>query len=66
MAQDFLRPKPTDTSDLGKRSMSDGQFRNPPTYSELGGFTSADKGKFSQNKMTMESGGPGSRKGKPI
>jgi hypothetical protein len=66
MAQDFLRPKPTDTSDLGKRRMEDGQFRNPPTYSELGGFTSADKAKLSGNKMTLESGGPSSKKGKPI
>lgn len=63
---DLFRPKVTDTSDLGKRRMEDGQFRNPPTYSQLGGFTSADKAKLSGNKMNLESGGPGSRKGKPI
>ncbi len=62
---DMFRPKPSDTSDLGKRSKEDGQFRNPPTYSKLGGFTSADKW-GGKNKMTLESGGPGAKKGKPI
>ncbi len=66
MAQDFLKPKVANSSDLGKRRTEDGQFRNPPTYSELGGFTSADKGKFGGNKMTLERGGPSALKGKPI
>ena len=66
MAQDFLKPTRVPTSDLGKRRMEDGQFRNPPTYSELGGFTSADKGKFMNNKMTLERGGPTAVKGRPI
>lgn len=66
MAQDFLKPKASGTSDLGKRRTEDGMFRNPPTYSELGGFTSADKGKFGNNKMTLERGGPTAQKGKPI
>ncbi len=65
MAQDFLKPK-TSGADLGKRRMEDGMFRNPPTYSDLGGFTSADKGKFQNNKMTLERGGPTAQKGKPI
>jgi hypothetical protein len=63
---DFLKPKVTDSSNLGKRRMEDDKFRNPPTYSELGGFTSADKGKFGSNKMTLEKGGPSAVKGKPI
>jgi hypothetical protein len=66
MAQDFLKPTRVPTSDLGKRKMEDGMFRNPPTYSELGGFTSADKGKFQNNKMTLERGGPTAQKGRPI
>jgi hypothetical protein len=63
---DFLKPKGVDTKDLSKRRMEDGQFRNAPTYSELGGFTSADKGKFDRNKMTLERGGPQSVRGRPI
>ena len=66
MAQDFLKPKGVNTSNLQKRSMEDGQFRNPPTYSTLGGFTSADKGKFDRNKMTLERGGPKAVSGRPI
>jgi len=66
MAQEFLKPKGVDTKDLSKRKMEDGQFRNPPTFSALGGFTSADKGKFDRNKMTLESGGPKGLGGRPI
>ena len=46
--------------------MEDGQFRNPPTYSDFGGFSSADKSKFQNNKMTLERGGPTAVKGRPI
>lgn len=66
MAQDFLKPKGVSTGNLDKRKMDDGQFRNPPTYSQLGGFTSADKSKFGNNKMTLERGGPTAQKGRPI
>lgn len=66
MAQDFLKPKGVDTKDLSKRQMEDGLFRNAPTYSALGGFTSADKGKFGRNKMTLERGGPKAINGRPI
>lgn len=65
-ANDFLRPKGVDTSRLDKRDMEDGQFRNPPTYSQLGGFTSAARSKFDKNRMSLESGGPSSKKGRPI
>jgi hypothetical protein len=52
--------------------MENGIFRNPPTYSVLGGFTSEQKltdptGK--RNKiggMGLERGGPSAQKGKPI
>lgn len=63
---DFLKPKGVDTKSLDKRQMEDGQFRNAPTYSQLGGFTSADKGKFARNKMTLERGGPKAVNGRPI
>lgn len=66
MAEDFLKPKGVDTRELQRRRMEDGQFRNPPTYLELGGFTSADKGKFDRNKMTLERGGPQAVRGRPI
>jgi hypothetical protein len=65
MAQDFLKPK-VKAGDLSKRGMEDGQFRNPPTYTSLGGFSSASKLKNENNKMTLERGGPSSVKGKPI
>ncbi len=66
MAQEFLRPKGVDTRNLDRRQMEDGQFRNAPTYSAWGGFTSADKGKFDRNKMTLERGGPKAVNGRPI
>jgi hypothetical protein len=66
MAEDFLKPKGVSSKELGKRRMEDGQFRNPPTYIALGGFTSADRGKFARNKMTLEKGGPQTVKGRPI
>lgn len=63
---EFLKPKGVDTKGLDKRKMEDGQFRNPPTYSQLGGFTSADRGKFDRNRMTLERGGPKAVNGRPI
>ena len=66
MAQDFLKPTKVNSSDLSKRKMEDGMFRNPPTYSDLGGFTEADNSKFQNNKMTLERGGPSAVKGRPI
>jgi hypothetical protein len=66
MAQDYLMPKGVDTRNLQKREMIDGQFRNPPTYSQLGGFTDASRGKWDRNRMTLESGGPKAVSGRPI
>jgi len=66
MPENFLKPTKVNTNDLGKRRMDDGQFRNPPTYTDWGGFTSAAKGKFDQNKMTLERGGPSALRGRPI
>jgi len=66
MAQDYLKPK-TMSQDFSKRHMKDGGglFRNPPTYTELGGFTSQSK-YGEKNEMSLERGGPSSVKGKPI
>jgi len=66
MAEDFLKPKGVDTRDLGRRRMEEGQFRNPPLYEQWGGFTSAAKGKWDNNKMSLEKGGPQSVRGRPI
>lgn len=66
MAEDFLKPKGVDTRELQRRRMEDGQFRNPPTFTKWGGFSSAAKGKFEQNKMTLEKGGPQAVRGRPI
>ena len=66
MAGDYLKPKGTDTSDLERRRMEHGQFRNPPTYMQYGGFSSASKAMFQNNKMSLEKGGPQSVRGRPI
>jgi hypothetical protein len=68
---EYLRPK-ANTSNLSTRRMEDGQFRNPPTYTQLGGFTSSQKltdpsgHRYKTGGPTLERGGPSSQKGKPI
>lgn len=68
---DYLRPK-VSAGKLGTRRMEDGQFRNPPTYTALGGFTSESKWTSPSGKRngtgapTLERGGPSAVKGKPI
>jgi hypothetical protein len=68
---DYLRPK-VRTGNLSTRTMQDGIFRNPPTYTALGGFTSERKltdpaGKrYGIGAPTLERGGPTAEKGKPI
>jgi len=62
----YLKPKGVDTSDLDRRKMEDGQFRNPPLFMALGGFSSVAKGMFDQNKMSLERSGPQSVRGRPI
>lgn len=68
---DYLRPKVT-VGNIRTRRMEDGMFRNPPTYTHLGGFTSERKytdpnGKrYSVGGMSLERGGPTAKKGKPI
>jgi hypothetical protein len=67
MPRDFLYPtRMPGLQEIGKRRKEDGQFRNPPLYTELGGFSSAAKGKFDQNRMTLERGGPTALRGRPI
>lgn len=68
---EYLRPK-VKTGDLSKRSMEDGIFRNPPTYTALGGFTSGEKWnspsgqRMKTGSPSLERGGPTAQKGKPI
>jgi hypothetical protein len=68
---EYLRPK-VRTGNLSTRTMEDGIFRNPPTYTALGGFTSEAKwtdpaGKrYGIGGMSLERGGPTAQKGKPI
>ena len=68
---DYLRPK-VNTGDLSKRRMEDGLFRNPPTYSVLGGFTSNEKWaspaghRDKTGQPSLERGGPTAQKNKPI
>ena len=61
----YLRPK-VKTGDLSKRTVNDGQFHNPPTYTPFGGFSSASKlDRDKKNSMTLEKS-PGAKAGKPI
>ncbi len=68
---DFLRPK-VKTGNLSRRTMENGIFKNPPTYTALGGFTSESKltqPTGQRNKiggMGLERGGPSAQRGKPI
>jgi hypothetical protein len=68
---EYLRPK-VRSGDLSKRRMEDGMFRNPPTYTALGGFTSESKWtdptgrRMSTGGPTLERGGPTAQRGKPI
>ena len=71
MSEGILRPK-VRVGNLATRRMEDGQFRNPPTYTALGGFTSESKwtdpaGKrYSTGGPSLEKGGPTAQRGKPI
>lgn len=68
---DYLKPK-VRIGNLQKRNMEDGQFRNPPTYTPYGGFTSESKytnpsgHKQKTGPLSLERGGPGAMRGKPI
>ena len=68
---EYLRPK-VRTGNLSKRKMQNGIFRNPPLYTELGGFTSERKLTNPTGRrqiigpMSLERGGPSAQKGKPI
>lgn len=68
---EYLRPK-VRTGNLSTRTMENGIFRNPPTYTALGGFTSESKltdpagRRYGGISMGLEKGGPTAHKGKPI
>jgi len=69
---DYLRPKAGATNNLNSRRMEDGMFRNPPTYTALGGFSSSSKWTDPSGRRmgigapSLEKGGPTAQKGKPI
>ena len=68
---EYLRPK-VRTGNLSRRTMENGIFRNPPLFTQLGGFTSERKltepsGKrYGIGSPSLEKGGPSAQKGKPI
>ena len=68
---EYLRPK-VRTGNLSTRQMKDGIFRNPPTYTHLGGFTSESKWtsptgeRYKTGPEGLERGGPSAQRGKPI
>jgi hypothetical protein len=68
---EFLRPK-VRVGNLSRRTQEEGIFRNPPTYTALGGFSSERKWTDPSGKrnkvggMTLERGGPSAQRGKPI
>ena len=68
---EYLRPK-VKTGELSRRKMENGIFRNPPTYTHLGGFTSESKmteptgERYKTGRPSLEKGGPSAHKGKPI
>jgi hypothetical protein len=68
---DYLRPK-VKVGNLSRRTMEEGIFRNPPTYTELGGFTSEQKWSDPSGRRhatglpSLERGGPTAQKNKPI
>ena len=72
MADGLFRPKYGRTDNLSTRRMEDGIFRNPPTYTALGGFTSESKltnpsgERYATGKPSLERGGPSAQRGKPI
>jgi hypothetical protein len=68
---EYLRPK-VKVGNLSRRTMEDGIFRNPPTYTALGGFTSEAKltspsgERYKTGAPSLERGGPTAQKNKPI
>lgn len=60
----YLEPKVGDPSLMRKHR--NGQAVNPPSYMDLGGFTSASKLKGETGDMALERGGPQAKQGKPI
>jgi len=70
MSEGYLKPKAS--APKGRQQMQNGMFRNPPTYTELGGFSSERKftdptgRRQAISGMSLERGGPSAQKGKPI
>ena len=50
----FMRPSVSDPPKPTNSNMDRGKTRNPPTYLEMGGFTSASKGAKKNSKMQVK------------
>lgn len=65
MSDSYLKPKVG--APALERKKKNGQFVNPPSYGEMGGFTSASKlERGTKSNMTLERGGPRAKQGKPV
>jgi hypothetical protein len=71
MAEGYLKPR-TSQGVKGRQQMENGMFRNPPSYTELGGFSTSAKYTDPSGRrqkisgMSLERGGPSAQRGKPI
>ena len=65
MSDNYLKPKVS--APALERKKKNGQFINPPSYGEIGGFSGPGKiNRGGKSALQMERGGPTSRKGKPV
>ena len=69
---EYLRPKVRTGGNLGKQTMENGIFRNPPHHTAFGGFTSDEKWTNPSGMRkrigapSLEKGGPSAQRGKPV
>jgi len=63
-AKEPFHPKVA-TSNLGERKKKNGMFQNPPSYPQLGGFSSAQRVPPPDRPLALEKGDL-VRKGRPI
>ena len=72
MAEGYLKPKTGVSGERSTRRMEEGIFRNPPVYTEFGGFSSSGKWTDPAGRRhkiggpALEKGGPTALKNKPL
>lgn len=65
MSESYLKPKVG--APALERKKRNGQFVNPPSYGEMGGFTGPSKlERGTAKNMGLERGGPKAKQGKPV